>query len=236
MVDPLIHPRPEIDYSFLKGVSCDYCLPWKSMKKNYDYIPFLNLLREYKINMTRIFAYCGWDTGVFPWEGRSYDRVRPDWLNRLRSFIRDANERGIVVILSLFQDNAGGGTEDITSADKGQLAEYIRQVVEATKESEIIYETANEIADTGFQGFVLNELRKHGARLTCSYYHDIGATYRSIHTEQKTYCGEQAIHSNDVYPVYETITDEDYKRISQQAKEGKGHFEYLFFLVETGES
>lgn len=213
----------------LKGVSFDYC-PF-----DRDWTPFLDMLASYKVNMVRVFAYCGW-SGFAPFEWDRYmGDLKPGKVARIRRFVDDANSKGIWVILSMTQNNSGGGTEDITSKNRGEIATYIARMIEGLGTRGIIYETANEIDDRGFQEYVLEKLKENGARWTCSYTHHIGATYRNFHTLNKNYIGGNAIHSNDVGGYTNHYNNGDYINIARQAKEQGGHFEFLMFWSKEGE-
>ena len=219
--------------SFLKIISPHYGL--------YDrnYMPFLDMLREYNVNACRVFAYGGgssWPDFPFKlWSGNYMGDVLPEGLNQIVDFVKEANRRGIWVVISLTQNNSGGHTEDITSRNRGEIATYLSKVIPALKDYGVIFETANEIDDRGFQEFVLSKLRENGVRWSCSYAHDIGATYRSVHTLDKNYIGGRTIHSNDVGGYTGHYNNGDYINIARQAKEQGGHFEFLMFWSRNGE-
>ena len=215
--------------SNLRGVSFSYCPFGTSWER------FVDMLAEYKVNMCRVFAYCGWSNfAPFEW-GRYMGDLNPERVGEIRRFKDYCNSKGIWVILSMTQNNGGGGTENITSVPKGELATYISRMVEAIGLSGIIYETANEVGDKGFQEFVLSKLKENGVRWTCSFVHDIGATYISIHTLVKNYIGGGVIHSNDVGGYTGHYNNGDYINIARQAKEQGGHFEFLMFWSRNGE-
>jgi len=207
----------------VKAISPNYCLLASTNFKN-----FIDMVAKYKANALKIFNYCGWDIQYYPWSG-SMDNLLWERLENLRTFIDYANAKGIWVILTMFQDNAGGGTEDILSKDKNMLAKYIQGIVEATKGRMVIYETSNEIANTDFQKWVLNELKKYEV-ITASYQEDIGADYVIYHTLSQVYIGGGRVHSNDVagYPSYYTF--EGYKNIIDSG----GSFEFLTYWDDKG--
>lgn len=216
---------------FLKGASYDYC----ALNPKKDFKPFVDMLSSYKINMLRTFAYCGWDEGFFPWSGYMGD-LKPASIKRFQDFISYANSKGIWVIFSLFQDNAGGGTEDITSRNRGELATYIVRIVQALEGKGVIFETINENPDKGFQEWVLSELRKYGVR-TSTYEVSIGADYDTHHTAENHFTGQPGwskyIHSTDT-PKLKYLSDDDMKRIATQAKERGGHIEFLVYWGREG--
>lgn len=211
---------------FLKGISYDYC----ALNPSKDYKPFIDMLNSYNINMLRTFAYCGWSEDFFPWTGYM-GNLKPEYVNRLKEFVSYANSKKIWVILSLFQDNAGGGTENITSRDKGELATYILKIVEVIKDKGVIFEAINENPDSDFQSWVLSELNKYGVRRS-TYEVSLGADYDTHHTNDKNWTGQAGwskyIHSTDT-PKLIYLSDDDLIRISEQAKEKGGHIEFLVF-------
>lgn len=216
---------------FLKGGSYDYC----ALNPSKDYKPFINMLNSYKINMLRTFAYCGWDEGFFPWSGYMGD-LKPESVQRMQDFVSYANSKGIWVILSLFQDNAGGGTEKIISKNREELATYIARLVQALEGKGVIFETINENPDRKFQEWVLSELRKYGVR-TSTYEVVIGSDYDSHHLSIRNWGGKPGwtgyIHSTDT-PKLRYLNDDDLKRIATEAKEKGGHIEFLFYWGRNG--
>lgn len=206
-----------IDTSKVRAVSFDYCA------LSRPYLDMLDMLSQYNVNGTRIFSYCGWDANYYPWKDETIDILDPEKIRILQVFVDEANRRGMTVILSLFQDNAGGGTEDIVRQDKGVLSRYIEGIVNALNGKVVIFETANEIGDIEFQKWVLTELKKYGVK-TSSYYYSIGADYRSVHTiARKCEVDSNTIQSND-RPGLEGISNQDYINIAKDCK----HIEFLF--------
>jgi hypothetical protein len=219
--------------SFLKIISPHYGL----YDRNYG--QFLDMLQEYKANALRIFAYGGgssWPDFRFKlWSGNYMGDVIPDKMNQIISFVKEANKRGIWVIISLTQNNSGGHTEDITSRNKGEIATYLSKIIPALKDYGVIFETANEIDDKGFQEYVRDKVKEFGGRYTCSYSHHIGCDYKNVHVKQKSYVGGGVIHSNDKDGYTNYYNNGDYINIARQAKEQGGHFEFLMFWSKKGE-
>lgn len=218
--------------SFLKIISPHYGLYDK------NYIPFLDMLREYNVNALRIFTYGGgdsWPDFRFKlWSGNYMGDVILEKINQIVAFIKEANKRGIWVIVSLTQNNSGGHTEDLTRRGEGEIATYLSKVVSAIKDLGVILETSNEVDDIDFQKYVLKKIKEFSGRWTCSYKDDMGANYINVHIKQKSYVGGGRIHSNDKDGYTEYYNNGDYINISTQAKEQKGHFEFLFYFSNKG--
>ena len=216
--------KSKLDYSFLMGISPNYtCL-------GENYIPMLDLVAKYNGNMLRVFGYNGWRDNAlyFPWNGSDYTNLNQSYFDNVRNFVKEANDRGIIVIFSLFQNNSGGGAENITRIDGSLLRPYMYKLIDMTKDLDIIYESINEDSNANFNNFVKNEIKDYYPEAKCCMYKNWGADYKIIHTAGKSFVGgKNLIQSNDKGGYTRYLNAGDYYNIAKEAKRQGGHVEFL---------
>ena len=248
----------------LFAISPNYCLLKRVINPDQyqeTYKQFLDMLAEYKVNATRIFAYCDWEGAKFyAWDGGSGDNignVSSNYLTKLNEFITEAGNRGIKVILDLFQDNSEQSSSiiNITKRSRSQIDAYVKKMVNGTKSHfNIIYETDNEIGPnelmsdgTKFQDFVFSKIKEYDSNAITSRYigngedpydpgvtcrSSQGANYKNLHTLKNTYQGicyqnDKKFIHSNDVPKLEQINDSQYKNIMKSAKDTGGNFEIL---------
>lgn len=199
-----------------------------------NYMEYVDFVKRWGGNAIRTFAYHEWDEGRFiPFDGSPANVTQ---LDRIREVITAANERGIWIVLTLFQNNDGFGRE-IVGRDRGELSEYIKKLVSGTADLAAIYESTNEDDNHEFNLWVLDEIRKHipaQSRRTCAFHNPaLGADWTNYHTGDLSKYDNRGfwriILSNDTPGAIRGPSDEEYIR---WIKEGNaiqpiGSFEIL---------
>lgn len=204
-----------------------------------NHTEYVDFVKRWGGNAIRVFAYHEWDDGPFvPWDGDNPANVTQ--IDRIREVIKTANERGIVVILTLFQNNGDFGRGVVSrGAGNPDLAEYIRKIVAGTVDLGVIYESTNEDDSHEFNSWVLSEIRKHipaQSRRTCAYHNPaLGGDWTNYHVQGQDIpgYGNRGIHriilSNDTPSAINAPSDEAYVRwiAEADATQPIGSFEIL---------
>lgn len=200
-----------------------------------NHTEYVDWVKRFGGNAIRVFAYHEWDEGKFvPWDGDNPANLTR--LDRIREVIETANERGIWIVLTLFQNNDGFG-RGVVARDRGELAEYIKRIVSGTVDLAVIYESTNEDDNHGFNLFVLDEIRKHipaQSLRTCAYHNPaLGADWTNYHTGDLAKYDNRGFYriilSNDTPSAIRGPSDEDYIRWVREANAIRpiGSFEIL---------
>lgn len=199
-----------------------------------NHTEYVDFVKRWGGNAIRTFAYHEWDEGKFiPWDGSPANVTQ---LDRIREVITTANERGIWIVLTLFQNNDGFG-RDVVGRPRGELAEYIKKLVSGTADLATIYESTNEDDNHEFNLWVLGEIRKHipeQSRRTCAYHNPaLGADWTNYHTGDLSKYDNRGfwriILSNDTPSAIRGPSDEEYIRWIKEANaiQPIGSFEIL---------
>lgn len=198
-----------------------------------NHVEYIDWVKRWGGNAIRVFAYHEWGEGKFvPWDGDNPGNLTG--LDRIREVIRTANERGIWIVLTLFQNNDDFG-RGVVARPREELREYIRQIVEGTRHLAVIYESTNEDDSHEFNLFVLGEIGKYVQHdRTCAYHNPaLGAHWTNYHTGDLTRYDNRGIAhiilSNDTPSAILGPSDEDYIRWVGEANAIRpiGSFEIL---------
>lgn len=176
---------------------------------------YADFVKRWGGNAIRVFAYHEGGEGVFvPWEGPDPSRLTK--LDRMKAVIRTANERGLWVILDLFQNNDDFG-RGVVARSRSELEQYIQQIVIETRDLAVIYETTNEDDSHEFNVWVLGEIQKYVPHdRTCAYHNPgIGAYWTNYHAETLADPSNRGfshiILSNDTPHAIIGVSDETYR-------------------------
>ncbi len=176
---------------------------------------YADFVKRWGGNSVRIFAYHEWADGPFiPWDGPDPSRLTQ--IDRIKSVIRTMNERGLWVVLDLFQNNDDFG-RGVVARPRSELVQYIQQVVSETRDLAVIYETTNEDDSHEFNAWVLGELLKYVPHNRTSAYHNpaLGAFWTNYHAETLADPSNRGIShiilSNDTPHAITGVSDETYR-------------------------
>lgn len=222
---------PVLAWNFIKAVSTNYCLLGAP-----DWNQHFDMLKRYSINALRVFAYAGWgDNYCYQgWVGNDISQLNEGFLNGLKSFVKQANSKGIIVILSMFHKNGDPLAYAMTQS-RDRVRAYCIGIAQKLKGMGVIFEAINEDVDQGFCNFVQSSVREVWPDAKTCFYRLGGANYFIDHVKNKNYIGGKKIHSNDVGGYAEYYNDNDYIRITQQAKDNGGHVEWLVYWGRGGQ-
>ena len=218
-----------IDWSFLMGLSTDYCLLGHG---NWE--AHLELLSDYNFNMIKVFLQCGWVGDVSGSDFRLYNGSDPNNINQANlnsfvNFVNLANSKGIIVMATLFVTNGGafgnGMTHNKTATN---YRNYIETVARAVAGKGVILDILNEEANTAFIASANDIIKKINPSIRTNGYKVGGCDYISYHKADKVFnSGANGIQSNDTAPAILSLSDDDYRNVTIGAKNGGKGVEWL---------
>lgn len=209
----------------LKGVSFQY-VPWK-----WDWKPFVDLLAEYKVNHTRVFAVGHYapdwvedKADWYPWKGGwddPIDNLDPDKVKQITDFLRYCASKGIWVHIDLWTAQysqildkwmRGGG-------DKEQVKRYMTALIKACKDAvndRVIIGLGNEVGDVEPYNNLQREL-----------YDEVVTNPDYVPT--KTWVSAYSSHDRPwTYVTMHELCDEHHCHAGVTSNDGPGIIKYLF--------